>query len=92
MALRFTWDRRKAVTNASKHGVSFEEAASCFGDPLSITIPDPYHSVSEERFVLLGVSSTRRLLAVSHTDQDGVIRLISARLATRHERKCYEET
>jgi hypothetical protein len=91
MALRFVWDRRKAEGNAIKHGVFFEEAASCFGDPLSITISDPYHSVSEERHILVGMSRLGRLMVVSHTERSGTIRLISARLATRNERKQYEE-
>jgi uncharacterized protein len=92
MALRFSWDRRKAVANETKHGVSFEEATSSFGDFLSITIPDPYHSISEERSLLLGVSTSGRLLVVAHTESNSEIRLISARVATRHERKQYEES
>ena len=91
MALRFVWDRRKAAENVRKHGVSFEEASSCFGDALSISIPDPDHSVMEERQLLMGKSALGRLLNVSHAERNGEIRLISARLATRHERKQYEE-
>jgi uncharacterized protein len=91
MALRFSWDRRKAGTNETKHGVSFEEATSCFGDFLSSTIPDPYHSISEDRHLLIGMSTSGRLLVVAHTERNSEIRLISARLATRHERKQYEE-
>jgi uncharacterized protein len=92
MALRFTWDRRKALANGIKHGVSFEEAASSFGDFLSITIADPYHSMSEERYLLIGMSTSGRLLVVAHTERNDEIRIISARLATRHERKPYEES
>jgi len=91
MALCFVWDRRKAAANASKHAVSFEEAASCFGDLLSLTIRDPDHSRGESRFLLIGLSVNDRLLVVSHTERMGEVRLISARLATRHERKHYEE-
>ena len=76
----------------SKHGVSFEEAASCFGDFLSVTIEDPDHSKGEERYLLVGLSMKGNLLVVSHAERDGEARLISARLATRRERKQYEET
>lgn len=91
MALQFMWDRRKAAANLSKHGISFEEAASCFGDLLSLTVPDPDHSSAEVRTILLGMSSRGRLLVVSHAERRGEIRLISARAATRQERKQYEE-
>ena len=86
----FEWDPDKAARNLVGHGVSFEEAATAFGDPLSLTISDPRHSVGEARFVLFGLSDQGRLIAVSHTDRDGTTRIISARLATRHERKQYE--
>ena len=91
MALTFEWDRRKAASNLQKHGVSFEEAATAFGDPLSVTIQDPDHSEEEERFILLGRSETERLLTVVHTERGDTIRIISARLATGHEREAYEE-
>jgi uncharacterized DUF497 family protein len=91
MSLRFTWDPAKAAANLRKHGVSFVEASTAFTDPLSITIQDPDHSVSEERFLLMGVSDGRRLLVVAHIDHDDLIRIISARPATRRERKTYEE-
>ena len=92
MALRFSWDPRKAASNLRKHGVSFEEAVTAFGDPLSLTIPDPLHSESEDRFVLLGLSANSRLLVVVHAERgDDDIRIISARLATRRERIQYEE-
>lgn len=86
----FEWDPRKVERNLAAHGVSFEEASTAFGDPLSVTISDPKHSVGEHRFVLFGLSATGRLLAISHMDRAGTIRIISARLATRHERRQYE--
>lgn len=88
--MRFDWDSEKAARNLTKHGVSFAEASTAFGDPLSVTIPDPRHSHGEERFVLFGLSERGRLLVIVHTDRDGTTRLISARLATRHEREQYE--
>jgi uncharacterized DUF497 family protein len=92
MALRFSWDPRKAASNLKKHGVSFEEAVTAFGDPLSVTIPDPKHSESEDRFVLLGLSASSRLVVVAHAERsDDDVRIISARLATRRERNEYEE-
>jgi uncharacterized protein len=92
VGLIFDWDERKAKSNARKHGVSFEEASSVFGDALSITIPDPVHSSEREtRFVSIGLSIQRRLLVIVHTDRGARIRLITARVATRHERKIYEE-
>lgn len=90
MSLRFEWDGGKAGRNIEKHGVSFEEAATVFGDPLSLTIEDPAHSWSEERFVTVGDSFAHRLLVVAHTDRGDVVRIISAREATRRERKDYE--
>jgi uncharacterized protein len=91
MALTFVWDRRKAASNLRKQGVSFEEAATAFGDPLSVTIYDPDHSKEEERFILLGRSEAGRFLVVVHTDREDTIRIISARLASGHEREAYEE-
>jgi uncharacterized protein len=82
---------RKANRNLKKPGVSFEEAASVFADPLSRTIPDPLHSEDEDRFVILGESDRRRLVVVVFTEREDKIRVISARLATRGERKDYEE-
>ncbi len=86
------WDPVKARTNRRKHGVTFEEAATIFNDSLSSTIPDPLHSETEERFIIIGQSIQRRLLIVVHTDREDVIRIISARVANAHERKTYEET
>ena len=88
--MNFEWDPDKADRNLSKHGVSFAEASTTFGDPLSVTISDPLHSEAEERFVLFGMSDLGRLLAVVHTDREGTTRIISARLMTRHEREQYE--
>ncbi len=86
----FEWDPEKARLNIQKHDVSFEEAASVFFDPLSLTIPDPQHSFEEDRFVILGHSLHSRFLVVIHTDRDGKIRIISARRATAAERRRYE--
>ena len=89
--MRFTWDARKAAANLRKHGVSFEEASTVFRDTLSATGLDPDHSIGERRFVTFGISKQGRLIVVSHTEEDNTIRIISARLATRRERKIYEE-
>jgi len=89
--LTFEWDANKAGLNLAKHSVGFEEAATVFSDPVSITIPDPVHSQIEVRFVILGRSHHGRLLVVVHTERGDNIRIISARLASRHERKQYEE-
>ena len=89
--MRFEWDRGKAKSNLSKHGVSFEEAATVFGDPLSLTISDPGHSDKEDRFVTIGISSKLRTIVVVHTDRGAHVRIVSARLATTRERKDYEE-
>ena len=91
MAIGFSWDPRKAASNDRKHGVSFEEAVTAFADSLSLTITDPKHSGSENRFVLLGLSANSRLLVVAHVERGDDIRLISARLASRRERIEYEE-
>ena len=92
MSLLFSWDPRKAETNRRKHGVSFGEAATAFGDPFSITVPDPDHSIGEHRFILMGESNQSRLLVVVHLElTEGSIRIISARSATRRERRLYEE-
>lgn len=85
------WDPNKARQNLRKHGVSFEEAATLFNDPLSSTISDPRHSEIEERFIIVGKSKQNHLLVVVHTDRGGRIRIISARLATNRERVKYEE-
>ena len=89
--LTFERDSNKAGSNLAKHGVSFEEATTVFGDPFSITIPDPAHSQAEMRFVILGRSHQGRLLVVIHTERGDNIRVISARRAGRRERKDYEK-
>jgi uncharacterized protein len=91
MALSFLWDVDKAVANQAKHGVSFDEAMTAFRDALSLTIPDPFHSRNESRYIHIGQSYTGRLLVIIHLDRGERIRLISARLATRRERHDYEE-
>jgi len=87
----FEWDSKKALANQRKHGVTFEEASSALRDPFSATGNDPDHSEGEERFVTFGISSSGRLLAVSHTERGNAIRIISARVATNIERQIYEE-
>ena len=89
--MTFDWDRTKAKINLWKHKVSFEEASTALLDPLSKTDLDPDHSVVEHRFITFGMSARQRLLVVSYTERGGMIRLISARLGTRHEREIYEE-
>lgn len=91
MGLTFEWDPRKAATNRRKHGISFEEATSIFGDGLSMTMQDPMHSVDEQRWITIGRSQAERLLVVVHTDRADHIHLISARLATRTEGLAYAE-
>lgn len=90
--MNFEWDPEKEASNLAKHGVSFAEAATAFGDPLSLVIADPSHSQDEARWILLGLTFRGRLVVVSHADRDGNIRLISARLATRRERADYEQS
>jgi len=85
------WDDRKAAANAKKHGVTFQEAATVLEHTLSITFRDPDHSREEFRFLTIGLSSIGRILMVAHTDRADAVRLISARPATRGERRFYEE-
>ena len=87
----FEWDDAKAALNESKHGVSFTEAMTVFGDLLSLTGYDPNHSGDEDRFLTMGMSATGRLLLVSHTDRGEKVRIISVREANRRERKDYED-
>jgi len=89
--MEFEWDPDKAAVNETKHGVTFLEAATVFGDPLAITFADPDHSVNEQRYLTFGLSRLDRLLVVSHTDREGRHRIISARVMTRQEVKIYEE-
>ncbi len=90
--MRFEWDEKKATANLAKHGVSFEEAATVFGDPLSDTFDDPDHSAEERRFLIIGASGPGRMLIVAHTDDGTADRIISAREPTAGERKSYEES
>ena len=92
MNMEIVWDPAKASTNVSKHGVTFEEAAAIFGDPLAYTFRDPDHSIGESRFLTIGLSGQARVIIVSYSERSQVIRLISARRATRQERKIYEES
>ena len=89
--MKFEWDPEKARSNLRKHKVSFEEAATALKDPMAATGCDPDHSVGEERFVTFGVSERGRLLVVAHTEENDILRIISARVASKGERKIYEE-
>lgn len=91
MAILFEWDPVKARTNEARHGVGFDEASTTFRDALSITIHDPLHSETEDRYILIGCSIRNRLLVVVHTDRAGHIRIIGARPASKRERQRYEE-
>jgi len=88
--MEFEWDPGKAMRNLRKHGVSFDEAVTAFYDPLSATFDDPDHSIGEQRYITVGFSSRNRLLIVGHTERGKAVRIISARLATAHERKRHE--
>lgn len=88
--MRFRSDSRKAEVNLRKHGVSFEEASTVFGDPLAATRDDPDHSVDENRYLTMGYSNRQRLLVVSHCDEGEEVRIISAREPTSKERQQYE--
>jgi uncharacterized DUF497 family protein len=91
MSLQFEWDEKKAKINKRKHGVTFEEATTAFADELSITIDDPIHSEDEDRLILIGQSKGFKTLIVIHVEKRESIRIISARKATKHEQKFYEE-
>lgn len=88
--VQFEWHPEKAQKNLTKHGVSFDEAAAVFGDPLAVTIHDPDHSHEEERFLTTGLSKRQRLIIVAHTAREGRVRIISAREVTSQERSQYE--
>jgi uncharacterized DUF497 family protein len=90
--VNFEWDPRKAAQNLRKHGVSFQEAATVFGDPLALTFDDPDHSITEQRYITVGMSSEGRVLIVAHADRGENIRIVSARKTSRRERRHYEET
>jgi len=87
----FEWDEAKANSNLAKHGLDFAEAATVFGDPLAITFFDPDHSDEEDRYLTIGMSINNRVVIVSHTDREQAVRIISARVATKAERKGYED-
>ena len=92
MELSFEWDQRKAEANLIKHGASFKEAITIFGDILSVTRSDPDHSQTEARYITMGMSIRHRILVVVHADRGDKVRLISARPATRAEQRNYEKT
>ena len=87
----YEWNGKKAKANLRKHGVTFEEAATVFLDPLALTFPDPYHSSDEQREITIGHSTSHQVVFVSHCQRGERIRIISARKATRREREQYEE-
>jgi uncharacterized DUF497 family protein len=89
--LQFEWDETKAANNIDRHGVSFQEAATVFDDPGFITFLDEEHSTAEERYITIGLSKSRGLLVVAHTERGERIRMISARKATRKEEQFYAE-
>lgn len=89
--MEFEWDPKKAAANLQKHGVTFQEAATVFGDPLAITFEDPDHSENDDRHMTFGLSLQKRLVVVSHTERGNRARIISARLMDRKERIIYEE-
>lgn len=89
--MEFEWNPDKAKLNYEKYGVSFQEAATVFNDPLSVTFPDPDHSIGENRYVIIGISQFEQLLVVAHTDRGEKVRITSSRKATRQERRFHEE-
>ena len=89
--MEFEWNPDKADINLRKHNISFHEATTVFDDSLSVTFPDPDHSIGEERYVIIGMSELGKVLIVSHTDRENRIRIISARTANRQEKRFYEE-
>ena len=89
--MRFEWDPKKAESNRKKHGITFQEASTVFGDPLAITFQDPDHSLKEERQITFGQSLQKRLIVISHTKRGDQTRIINARLMDRNERIIYEE-
>ncbi|MGH8273231.1 MAG: BrnT family toxin [Gammaproteobacteria bacterium] len=90
--MRFEWDGRKAVANAKKHGITFDEVATVFGDPLAVTFDDPNHSEDEDRFLTFGISANGKHIIVSHTPRGQNERIISARPMTPSERSIYEQS
>ena len=90
--VEFEWDPGKATANVRKHRISFNEAATVFGDSLSTTVADPDHSLDEHRYITVGLSIRDRLLMVAHADRGERIRIISARKLTSNEKRAYEES
>lgn len=88
--MKFEWDNQKSTSNDQKHGVSFQEAITVFGDSLAISFNDPDHSLNESRFLMFGLSKLNRLLTVSFTERNNVVRIISAREITKSERRIYD--
>lgn len=88
--MKFEWDAKKELENVKKHGVSFQEATTVFGDPLAATLPDPDHSHGGSPFITIGLSLNHRLVVVSHTEEGENFRIINAREASSHERKTHE--
>jgi uncharacterized DUF497 family protein len=88
--VRFEWDPEKAAANLAKHGVSFDEASTVFGDQLATTVADREHSEAEARFLTTGLSSRQRIVIVWHTDREDTVRIVGAREATPRERRIYE--
>ena len=86
----FEWNHQKAEFNSQKHGITFDEASTVFGDTLSVTFPDLEHSIQEERYLIIGLSSKNKILVISHVYRNESIRIISARQATKREQKFYE--
>ena len=89
--MKFEWNNRKAISNLQKHKVSFQEPSTALSDPMAATGHDPDHSIDEFRYITFGVSERDRLLVVAHTEQKEIIRIISARCASKGERKIYED-
>jgi uncharacterized protein len=89
--MKLDWDARKAVSNLRKHGISFQEAGTVFGDPMALTFDDPDHSTGERRFLTFGVSRTGKFVIVCHVDRGSDTRIISARKMNKHEKRIYEE-
>jgi uncharacterized DUF497 family protein len=89
--VEFEWDPEKERANLVRHGITFAEAATVLRDPLELTVPDPDHSMHEDRYVSIGTATTGRILVVGYTERRGKIRLIFARRATRRERHVYQE-
>ncbi|MHB8880095.1 MAG: BrnT family toxin [Thermodesulfovibrionales bacterium] len=88
--MEFEWDPDKSESNLKKHGITFHEASTVFGDPLALTFNDPDHSIGEHRLLTFGLSRINHLLVVVHTERRGKTRIISARRTTRQEREIYE--